>query len=576
MAFSLARPLQAGEPNAEEQYALELLNRARKAPRQTAARLGLADLNQNLPAGTISGDPLAPLAFEPLLIAAARGHSDWMASSAGSFNHTGAGGSQPKDRMATAGYRFQPSWSSAENIAMSVSSTPHAADRFPASVQRLQDGLFLSAGHRHNMLTPELQDIGIGITAAPHQGEPGGLWLTQNFANSAAYGPSLSGVLFNDAVRADGLYDIGEGMGQVQISAFRLGSSQPVARTTSWGSGGYTLRLEPGTYRIAYEQGGRSAERLLSMGRQNSKLDLRQAELLPQVLGDPTVFAAYVDRYPLSLLPAYERQRATGGGLSKAQFGEQHWLSSGQFQGRVLRPAQPGAAVPDYGAYVESYGYSLLEAYRRQASGQSLFSWGQQHYRSQGRAAGRRISSDAAGVDWGALVQLQPQLSAQAQAAGQGAFSWGQTHPDLVKAAAGVVVGTDQAESLRGQFLEGQAGADSLTGLAQVPGVEGYLSGGFGDDRLTAGNLAVARAYGGPGRDLFLVSPGSRLLVRDFRLGADAIAATAGLASRDLQFRPLADGSGTSVLAPGGELLAEVFGLQPQELQWQTTRAAWA
>jgi hypothetical protein len=62
------------EPTAYEQYILELINRARANPGAEAARLGI-DLNQGLAAGTISTAAKQPLAFNPLLIDAARGHS---------------------------------------------------------------------------------------------------------------------------------------------------------------------------------------------------------------------------------------------------------------------------------------------------------------------------------------------------------------------------------------------------------------------------------------------------------------------------------------------------------------------
>src|SRR5438552_15691489 len=66
-----------GDPTAEEQLMLELVNRARANPAAEAARLGI-DLNEGLEANTISAEPKQPLAFNPQLIQAARGHSQWM------------------------------------------------------------------------------------------------------------------------------------------------------------------------------------------------------------------------------------------------------------------------------------------------------------------------------------------------------------------------------------------------------------------------------------------------------------------------------------------------------------------
>ena len=99
-----------GEPTSFEQYMLELINAARANPGAEAARLGI-ELNQGLDPGTIADTPKPPLAFNPLLIRAARRHSDWMLAT-GIFDHTGAGNSSPTDRALNEGYTFHV----AENI----------------------------------------------------------------------------------------------------------------------------------------------------------------------------------------------------------------------------------------------------------------------------------------------------------------------------------------------------------------------------------------------------------------------------------------------------------------------------
>ncbi|MDF3043687.1 MAG: hypothetical protein K0Q71_6393 [Thermomicrobiales bacterium] len=74
------------EPTAYEQYFLELVNRARLDPRAEAARFGVG-LDDGLAGGTISTAAKQPLAFNPLLIDAARGHSAWMVAT-DTFSHT--------------------------------------------------------------------------------------------------------------------------------------------------------------------------------------------------------------------------------------------------------------------------------------------------------------------------------------------------------------------------------------------------------------------------------------------------------------------------------------------------------
>ena len=63
---------------ANEQYLLELINRARLDPTAEAQLYGLADLNRGLPAGSISTAAKQVLAPNEYLNIAARSHSQWM------------------------------------------------------------------------------------------------------------------------------------------------------------------------------------------------------------------------------------------------------------------------------------------------------------------------------------------------------------------------------------------------------------------------------------------------------------------------------------------------------------------
>lgn len=136
------------EPTALDQYLIELINRARLDPTAEAARLGI-DINQGLSDGQISTAPKQPLAFDPDLTEAARGHAGWMLDS-DVFSHTGAEGSNPGTRMADAGYEFTGNWRWGENISWRGTIGP--AEDAAASVGRQHDALFLSPGHRENIL----------------------------------------------------------------------------------------------------------------------------------------------------------------------------------------------------------------------------------------------------------------------------------------------------------------------------------------------------------------------------------------------------------------------------------------
>jgi serralysin len=65
----------ATEPTAQEQYMLELINRARLNPQAEADRSLGGNLNEGLAPGTISTKPKQPLAFDLKLEQAAQGHS---------------------------------------------------------------------------------------------------------------------------------------------------------------------------------------------------------------------------------------------------------------------------------------------------------------------------------------------------------------------------------------------------------------------------------------------------------------------------------------------------------------------
>ncbi|HYC01935.1 MAG TPA: CAP domain-containing protein [Azospirillaceae bacterium] len=237
------------QPTAFEQYMLELLNRARSDPAGEAARLGI-DLNQGLPAGTITATPKQPLAFNMLLIDAARAHSDWMLAT-DIFSHTGVNGSSPGDRMAAAGYPFTGSWSWGENIATQYGSRVAVTQNV---TQTLEDGLFRSPGHRENILAGHFREIGIGITQGEFQGTTG-VMATQNFARTgSAY--FILGVGFQDR-DGDRFYDVGEGVGGITVQA--RSSSGQIYSTTSWDAGGYQMALPQGSYTLTFSGGGLAA-----------------------------------------------------------------------------------------------------------------------------------------------------------------------------------------------------------------------------------------------------------------------------------------------------------------------------
>ena len=260
-------------PTAQEQYMLELVNRARANPNAEAQRQGI-DLNQGLANGTLDGSAKQALVFNFDLIDSSRSHSQWMLDQ-DQFSHTGAGGSSAGDRMRQANYDFTGNWTWGENIAYQGST----GDINPTTtIAAEHNSLFKSSGHRTNILSDNFREIGIGAIEGEYNGY-NALMTTQNFARSGN-DVFLTGVAFDDAVTDDDFYTVGEGLGGINVTA--TNSNGQTFSTTTYDSGGYQLALEAGTYEIDFSGGnlGQTVERTVTVGDRNVKLDLA-TDLLP-------------------------------------------------------------------------------------------------------------------------------------------------------------------------------------------------------------------------------------------------------------------------------------------------------
>ena len=231
-----------GDPTPEEQVMLELINRARMNPVAEAVRFGI-ELNEGITNDPVSPNPKQPLAFNPHLLQAARGHSTWMLDN-DVFAHVQTNGSNPGDRMASAGYSFDGSYGYGENIAWR-GTTGISLAVGPTVVQEHED-LFVDEGiedrgHRRNILAPAFREVGVGVGVGLfRQGSNdfNSVMVTQDYALSdASPGPFLLGVVYRDS-NHNGAYDTGEGLSGVRIvpagAAFQAVSST---------SGGYAIPI---------------------------------------------------------------------------------------------------------------------------------------------------------------------------------------------------------------------------------------------------------------------------------------------------------------------------------------------
>lgn len=256
---------------AREQMMLELINRARMDPAGEARRLGIS-LNEGVPKGDkISNAPKQVLAGDDDLIQAARGHSKWM-NDTDKFQHD-EGTKDPGDRMGNAGYDFPKGSTWGENISARFQSNAISnAQRTQLIIQQHAD-LFIDKGyqdrgHRTNIMSDDFQEIGIGQNIGRYK-DGGHNWhssmVTQDFARSGTDKIFITGVVYNDTVKKDNFFSVGE---QVAGKAIDGGSADD---TTGQG-GGYELQYSSGGTKTVDFGGGISVD--VALGATSLKLDL--------------------------------------------------------------------------------------------------------------------------------------------------------------------------------------------------------------------------------------------------------------------------------------------------------------
>jgi uncharacterized protein YkwD len=264
-----------GDPTAEEQLMLELVNRARANPTAEAARFGI-DLNEGITTNLIPSTPTQPLAFDPHTLQSARGHSQWMLDH-DMFGHVETDGSDPGDRMQAAGYVFSGFYSWGENIAWRGGGAPLPVG--PTVVAEHQD-LFVDKGvtdrgHRRDLLASDFREIGIGVKTGIFTQNGFGynaVMVTQDFASSDANpGPFLVGVVYRDS-NGDGSYGVGEGLAGVTV----LPASGAFYAVSS-ASGGYAIPVTglSGMLQVTFSGGllARPVTKSIALTGQNVKLN---------------------------------------------------------------------------------------------------------------------------------------------------------------------------------------------------------------------------------------------------------------------------------------------------------------
>ncbi len=248
------------EPTDQDQYMLELLNRARLNPQAEADRLlASKDLNEGSPTQVISTTAKQPLAFNLKLFQAAQSHSNWMLANNQFTHEEGLNGPKIGIRATSAGYSWETVGGTAggtvgENIAWSgTTGTPD----WTAFVGQQHNDLFIDQdisgrGHRVNMMNPNFREIGISSIVGnftTNSTNYNSVMTTQDFGRDVGTNAFLTGVAYTDKITQDKFYTVGESLGKITVNAVSNGQT---FSTTSLASGGYSLRLAPGTYDVTF------------------------------------------------------------------------------------------------------------------------------------------------------------------------------------------------------------------------------------------------------------------------------------------------------------------------------------
>ena len=315
------RCLMAGgvEPTADEQYAIQLINRARANPAAEGDRLvALAHSDPTIAASTAGWDlngflqqirssPASPpLAVDPRLVEAARAEDAAMLA-ANDQRHSPAGFlTNPAIATATDGRAYfdvsQASWSTGENIFAFASNVPNPTTK--SIVDYYHAGLLIDwgnpdYGHLKNLLAPGPGEavgashlpysvVGVGLLAGSPSLAPsfapanpanrglnvGPVLETQEFGwrTGNAY---LTGAIYRDADN-NHFYTPGEGLGGIVVTAVGR-AGQGAFQTTTWAAGGYSLQLPPGQYDVTATGGGVSQSTAITVGADNVGWDVNAA-----------------------------------------------------------------------------------------------------------------------------------------------------------------------------------------------------------------------------------------------------------------------------------------------------------
>jgi uncharacterized protein YkwD len=311
-----------GNPTNEQQYMLELINRARADGGAEAARLQGWQSDPSNPVfsgGLQEGPPsingqsftiansAQPLSWNSLLINCAQARAQFLNDNNQFFTGTNPhtfGGTDPEQRINAAGYPMNLGteyngpmtpggfFPGPENVAEneSIGSGPFTGARLITTILQQHNDLFTDTtvpgrGHRMSMMLTYWREIGIGISAGTDTNQNqtwDALYTVQNFGKVANSTPFITGVVYRDT-NGNGFYDPGEGIGGVRVD---VAGANFFAVSSS--SGGYSVPVPGnGSFNVTFSGGGvTTSQRTVAVANSlNAKADY-VAAAVPAVLAN--------------------------------------------------------------------------------------------------------------------------------------------------------------------------------------------------------------------------------------------------------------------------------------------------
>jgi len=292
-----------GNPTADEQFYIELINRARANPPAEGARLAATTDPNVLAAYAYFGVNLTlmqsefnaiaaapPLAPSQGLTVAARGHSQWMLTHATQSHYQTNPSNDPGQRLTAAGY----AWTTyGENIYAYSKSVwfGHAGfqvDWGTGGTGGMQSG----RGHRAAIHNATFREIGVGqVLGSNGTTNPVGPQLvTQDFGRQASNSPYYAtGVAYYD-LNGNNFYDPGEGISGLRVDLSGSGVSH-FCTTAAGGGWAIPMSSTAMTRTVTFSGNGFSQPMsLVVSASKNAKADLELAYAPPQIASAPTAY----------------------------------------------------------------------------------------------------------------------------------------------------------------------------------------------------------------------------------------------------------------------------------------------